>query len=265
MWPSAPRAPSSGMRRASACRTAGSSLAMSFYPVESAGDAGLGSLDRVSQARGRGVLAPLVALSVSGGGQRRRQGLRHGVSGPGLRRRRGCAARSCSGSRRTRSATPGSRWWSASMSGATPGWMRASTLSSTCTSPTPSSNGVYGPKRDQEYAPGGGNPVDEILPLLNDPQAPVILTNADMIPREIQSSRQLFQVGAGFDSAARADSRTGALRLGIPPLHPPMGLSTPLAFGFLSRDGKRGRARTCPGSGAAGTSTTGRSTSPWRT
>ena len=24
--------------------------------------------------------------------------------------------------------------------------------------------GVYGPKRDSEYAPGGGNPVDEILP-----------------------------------------------------------------------------------------------------
>src|SRR3546814_4478564 len=27
-------------------------------------------------------------------------------------------------------------------------------------------NGEYAPKRDGEYAPGGGNPVDEILPIL---------------------------------------------------------------------------------------------------
>ena len=26
--------------------------------------------------------------------------------------------------------------------------------------------GVYGPKRDSEFAPGGGNPADEILPVL---------------------------------------------------------------------------------------------------
>ena len=30
-------------------------------------------------------------------------------------------------------------------------------------------HGEYAPKRDSEYAPRGGNPVDEILPILADP------------------------------------------------------------------------------------------------
>ena len=41
--------------------------------------------------------------------------------------------------------------------------------------------GVYGPKRDSEYAPKGGNPVDEILPILADPDAPPILSRADTV------------------------------------------------------------------------------------
>jgi hypothetical protein len=41
--------------------------------------------------------------------------------------------------------------------------------------------GEYGPKRDSEYAPHGGNPVDEILPILADPNAPPILSRADTI------------------------------------------------------------------------------------
>jgi hypothetical protein len=40
-------------------------------------------------------------------------------------------------------------------------------------------NGVYGPKRDREYAPGGGKPADDIVPLLRDPTAPVLLSYAD--------------------------------------------------------------------------------------
>ncbi len=59
-------------------------------------------------------------------------------------------------------------------------------------------NGVYGPKRDQEYAPGGGNPVDEILPLLNDPQAPVILTNADLFPRKYSHPVSYFKSALGL-------------------------------------------------------------------
>jgi len=42
-------------------------------------------------------------------------------------------------------------------------------------------HGEYAPKRDSEYAGGGGNPVDEIVPLLADPDAPVILSRADTI------------------------------------------------------------------------------------
>jgi hypothetical protein len=37
-------------------------------------------------------------------------------------------------------------------------------------------HGEYAPKRDGEYAPGKGNPADEIVPTIADPDAPVILT-----------------------------------------------------------------------------------------
>jgi hypothetical protein len=42
-------------------------------------------------------------------------------------------------------------------------------------------HGEYGPKRDPEYAPGGGNPVEEIQSVLKDPAAPVLLTRADAV------------------------------------------------------------------------------------
>ena len=43
--------------------------------------------------------------------------------------------------------------------------------------------GVYGPKRDGEYAPDakGGSPADQIATLIKDPDAPVILSRADTI------------------------------------------------------------------------------------
>ena len=59
-------------------------------------------------------------------------------------------------------------------------------------------NGVYGPKRDSEFAPGGGNPVDDILPLLNDPQAPTILTNADLFPRKYSHTVSYFKSALGL-------------------------------------------------------------------
>ena len=40
-------------------------------------------------------------------------------------------------------------------------------------------HGEYGPKRDGEYAPGGGNPADEIARVLADPDAPALLNGAD--------------------------------------------------------------------------------------
>ncbi len=59
-------------------------------------------------------------------------------------------------------------------------------------------NGVYGPKRDKEYAPGGGNPIDEIQTVLNDPDAPVILTRADAIREKYRHPVTYFKSALGL-------------------------------------------------------------------
>jgi hypothetical protein len=41
--------------------------------------------------------------------------------------------------------------------------------------------GEYAPKRDGEYAPGKGNPADEIIPTIIDPKAPTMMTAADAV------------------------------------------------------------------------------------
>ena len=58
--------------------------------------------------------------------------------------------------------------------------------------------GEYAPKRDDEYAPGGGNPVDEILPTLKDPQAPVMMTRADGIPEKYRHPMVYFKPALGL-------------------------------------------------------------------
>jgi hypothetical protein len=58
--------------------------------------------------------------------------------------------------------------------------------------------GIYGPKRDSEYAPGGGNPVDEILPLLADAGAPPILTRADLISEKYRHPVTYFKSALGL-------------------------------------------------------------------
>jgi len=58
--------------------------------------------------------------------------------------------------------------------------------------------GEFAPKRDGEYAPGGGNPVDEILPLLKDPEAPVMLTRADAIPEKYRHPMVYFKPALGL-------------------------------------------------------------------
>jgi hypothetical protein len=58
--------------------------------------------------------------------------------------------------------------------------------------------GEYAPKRDDEYAPGGGNPVDEIVPLLKDPQAPVIMTRADAVPEKYRHPMLYFKPALGL-------------------------------------------------------------------
>ena len=58
--------------------------------------------------------------------------------------------------------------------------------------------GVYGPKRDSEYAPGGGNPVDEIQSLLEDPAAPPMMTRADAILEKYRHPVTYFKSALGL-------------------------------------------------------------------
>ncbi|WP_338465585.1 M1 family metallopeptidase [Novosphingobium sp. ZN18A2] len=59
-------------------------------------------------------------------------------------------------------------------------------------------HGEYAPKRDPEYAPGGGNPVDEILPVMEDPKAPAILTRADSITEKYRHPVTYFKSALGL-------------------------------------------------------------------
>lgn len=84
-------------------------------------------------------------------------------------------------------------------------------------------HGEYAPKRDAEYAPQGGNPVDDILPLLADPNAPVLMAPADSISEKYRHPVTYFKGALGlillreqilgpdrFDPAFRAYIRTWA-------------------------------------------------------
>lgn len=58
--------------------------------------------------------------------------------------------------------------------------------------------GEFAPKRDSEYAPGGGNPVDEILPILQDPDAPPILSRADTVIEKYRHPVTYFKTALGM-------------------------------------------------------------------
>ncbi|MGB8634553.1 MAG: M1 family metallopeptidase [Rhodanobacteraceae bacterium] len=60
------------------------------------------------------------------------------------------------------------------------------------------SNSKFAPKRDGEYAPRGGNPVDEILPTLADPDAPPILTRPDAIAEKYRHPVTYFKAALGM-------------------------------------------------------------------
>jgi hypothetical protein len=59
-------------------------------------------------------------------------------------------------------------------------------------------NGVYGPKRDPEYAPGGGNPADEMVPILADSNAPMPMTRADVIQEKYRHPVTYFKSAFGL-------------------------------------------------------------------
>jgi len=58
--------------------------------------------------------------------------------------------------------------------------------------------GVYGPKRDSEYAPGGGNPVEDIQELMADKNAPVIMTEAGAISEKYRHQVSYFKTALGL-------------------------------------------------------------------
>ena len=59
-------------------------------------------------------------------------------------------------------------------------------------------HGEYAPKRDPEYAPGGGNPVDEIIPWLQDPNAPAMLSPSDMVTERYRHPITYFKSALGL-------------------------------------------------------------------
>ncbi len=86
-------------------------------------------------------------------------------------------------------------------------------------------HGEFAPKRDSEYAPGGGNPVDEIAPTLADPRAPRILDPSDLVIEKYRHSVTYFKAALGltllreqilgpdrFDPAFRAYIRAWAYK-----------------------------------------------------
>ena len=58
--------------------------------------------------------------------------------------------------------------------------------------------GVYGPKRDSEYAPSGGNPVDDIQSVLKDPAAVPIMSRADTISEKYRHPVTYFKAALGL-------------------------------------------------------------------
>lgn len=59
-------------------------------------------------------------------------------------------------------------------------------------------NGEFGKKRDSEYAPNGGNPADEIIPTILDPEAPTIMTAADAVQEKYRHPIEYFKPAFGL-------------------------------------------------------------------
>lgn len=58
--------------------------------------------------------------------------------------------------------------------------------------------GIYGPKRDGEYAPGEGTPADQMAVILDDQAAPVIMTRADAIQEKYRHPITYFKSAFGL-------------------------------------------------------------------
>ena len=58
--------------------------------------------------------------------------------------------------------------------------------------------GLYGPKRDSEYAPGPEAPADQIAKLLEDPDAPPIMSRADTVREKYRHPVTYFKAAFGL-------------------------------------------------------------------
>lgn len=58
--------------------------------------------------------------------------------------------------------------------------------------------GEFAPKRDGEYAPGGGNPADEVIPFTNDSLQTTIMTAADGIAEKYRHPMAYFKPAFGL-------------------------------------------------------------------
>lgn len=58
--------------------------------------------------------------------------------------------------------------------------------------------GEFAPKRDSEYAPKGGNPVDEILPVLADTEAPTLMAPSEAVAETYRHSVSYFKGALGL-------------------------------------------------------------------
>jgi len=59
-------------------------------------------------------------------------------------------------------------------------------------------HGEYAPKRDGEYAPGKGNPADEIIPYLKDLEAPTMMDRADEFTEEYRHPIEYYKPAFGL-------------------------------------------------------------------
>ena len=59
-------------------------------------------------------------------------------------------------------------------------------------------NGVFGPKRDAEFAPGPGAPADQIAALIADPAAPPIMIRGDAMPGRYGHPVSYFKTAFGL-------------------------------------------------------------------
>jgi hypothetical protein len=59
-------------------------------------------------------------------------------------------------------------------------------------------HGEFAPKRDSEYAPGGGNPADEMAQVMKDADAPPLLIGADMVPEKYRHPMTYFKSAFGL-------------------------------------------------------------------